>query len=345
METRILVLGGVGRMGSIIAQELTKDYLVTAADLTVPRLATLMNTDVSYRFMDIEDRNSLEDLIGQHDLVIGCLPANLGFRVAFECARMGKNLVDLSYMPEDPFVLDSLAKEKGATIAVDTGLAPGLTNLIAGRVLAKQGYITSGKLMVGGMAADPGVPYGYRTTWSPKDLLAEYTRPARCIAYRNTLTLPALSSLENILVPGVGTLEAFVTDGLRTLLQLKDTYFLIEKTLRWPGHVEAVSSLIKDGTFISEIEEQCSTGDDLVVLRCEVDGHAFTMVERNKDGLTAMQRTTALTCTAFIRLVAECGSLPSGILTPEEIGKDEGLYNFIIERLGEFDIKIEEQWK
>ena len=343
MDKRILILGGSGRMGQILARELSKDYLVTIADIRMPDTTTF-DEDIQIVKADLENYNRIRDLIDDYNLVVGCLPADISYRIAFACADVGKHLVDLSYMPESPNSLDNIAKASKSTIIVDAGLAPGLTNLIAGRVWADEGYIHNGKLMVGGMAADKNAPYGYRLTWSPKDLLAEYTRPAHYINQGLILTMPALSGVEEIHIPGVGVLEAFLTDGLRSLLTMQDVDCLAEKTLRWPGHIKAAKELMEKGTFIEEMQENCSEGDDIVVFHCNLDDRKFTMIEHNKDGLTAMQRTTALTCATFTRLLSECGSLPYGVLTPEEIGRDVGLYNFMIETLkSDFGIEIIEE--
>jgi len=152
-----------------------------------------------------------------------------------------------------------------------------------------------------------------------------------------------LTGIEEVVVSGVGVLEAFLTDGLRTLLGMDEAQNLVEKTMRWPGHVEAVTPLVNNGTFIQEMKNKCMTGDDMVVLYCEIDGKIFQMVAYPKDGMTAMQRTTALTCSTFAKLVAECGSLPYGVLTPEDLGKDEGLYEFVMENLCYHGLEIEER--
>src|SRR6266545_5923707 len=73
-------------------------------------------------------------------------------------------------------------------------------------------------ILVGGLPADRNRPFGYAIVFSAADVIEEYTRPARVVEDGRTVTRPALSEVETIEVPGVGTLEAFLTDGLRTLL-------------------------------------------------------------------------------------------------------------------------------
>ena len=76
-------------------------------------------------------------------------------------------------------------------------------------------------------------------------------RPARFRLQGETVVRPALSDPELVDFPGIGTLEAFNTDGLRTLLTTCDVPELREKTLRYPGHVEKMR-MLRDLGFFSE---------------------------------------------------------------------------------------------
>jgi lysine 6-dehydrogenase len=193
---------------------------------------------------------------------------------------------------------------------------------------------------VGGVAADPKNPYGYVITWSPEDLLDEYLRPARIIRDGKLVEVPALSGLEIINIPGVGDVEAFFTDGLRTLLSEANPPLggpriknMTEKTIRWPGHVEAVKPLIADGTLVKELTEKCREGADLVVFRVQVDGDVVTMVDRARDGMSAMARTTALTCAAVARWVAAGKMQFTGVVPLEKLAADDAAYQFILDTL------------
>jgi saccharopine dehydrogenase-like NADP-dependent oxidoreductase len=108
---------------------------------------------------------------------------------------------------------------------------------------------------------------------------------------------------------------------------------MTEKTIRWPGHVEAVKPLIANGTLVNELTEKCREGADLVVFRVQVDGEVVTMVERAREGMTAMARTTALTCAAFARWVAAGEMQFAGVVPPEKLATDHAAYQFILDRL------------
>lgn len=320
---KILVLGG-GRQGRVIAEDLSDKHSVTVADVRPIRIDGITTVTA-----DLSDAPTVTAMMREHDLAVGALPAQLGFAAAKCAIEAGVNYVDVAFFAEDVGQLDAAARAKGISIVPDAGLAPGLSNLIVGRALAIADR-EEVHIMVGGVAVDKTKPYGYVISWSPADLLDEYIRPARIISEGKVTTVPALTGLEIVTIPGVGEMECFYTDGLRTLLEMKVREGS-EKTLRWPGHVAAIQPLMKNGTFIEELETKCKEGDDLVVFRIQADDQVVTMVDRAKDGMSAMARTTALTCAAFARWAAEGKVRDKGVVTPEKLGADPVAYRFIMD--------------
>lgn len=333
---KILVLGG-GRQGRVIAGDLAKHETVTVADVRkvdVPG-ATCVEADLA-------DANALVKLIAAHDLAVGALPSKLGYQAARAAIEAKRSYVDIAFYAEDPAPLHRDAQKAGVAILPDCGLAPGISNLLVGRALA-QGTPDEIHIQVGGVAADPKRPYGYVITWSVEDLLEEYTRPARIVRGGKAVTVPVFSELARVKVEGVGELESFLTDGLRTLLDcgVKE---MTEKTMRWPGHVEAIQPLLKQGTLVPEFREKCSQGDDLVVLLIDIvrgkNRESIRMVDRARGGLSAMARTTALTCATFARWAAQGKILETGVVPPEIVGRDERATTFILEGLKSHGIEL-----
>jgi len=332
---RVLVLGA-GRMGSVIAQELNKDYDVVVMDQkhAVEGVQSLK--------VDLEREAKLPMIAKAFDMIVSALPGDVTPHVLYPIFPLGKKIVDVSYTNTDwRESVGSWLKEKGTTLLADTGVAPGLTNLVVGRVLGKEGHIVKGRLFVGGTSRDAKRHLGYVLTWSPEDLEQEYLRPARFIDGGKVVTKPALSGTEEVIIPQAGVMEAFLTDGLRSLLSLKNVRSLCEKTLRWPGHTKAVQEMLKNGTFQKGIGS-CVEGDDMLAFHCEIDGYRYDMVEYPRDGMSAMQRTTALSCVAFARLLAE-NDLPKGVVYPEDLGQNEGHYNFIVDELSEYRVHLNER--
>jgi len=344
---RILVLGG-GQQGRVIAGDLVTALprsRVTIADLRRPELPALAN--LGWTGLDAGDTAAMTRLISDHDLIVGALPSRFGhasMRAAIETRRP---MVDVSFAAEDPLALDAEARRAGVAIVPDCGLAPGLSHLLVGHAAARR-LPDEAVIYVGGVARDPSRPYGYTVTWSLDDLLEEYVRPARIVRNGAPVTLPVFSELELIAVEGAGEMEAFLSDGLRTLMTTLPIRDMSERTLRWPGHVSAVQPLLASGRFLDEFRARCVTDppDDLVALLVRVrHGHRWQragLVDRYDPAtrLTAMSRTTALTTAAMARLVAEGLVLPPGVQPLERVASVSGVWDAMRRILAEHRVQL-----
>lgn len=334
---KILVLGG-GAQGRVIAGDLARSRpadRVSVADLRRPETAA---DDVAWIEADLSSADAIARLLREHDLGVGALPSHLGFGAMRAAIAAGRPLVDVSFSAENPLALDAEARAAGVTIAPDCGLAPGLSHLFAGHLAGRHGTPREIVIRVGGVAEDPAAPYGYCVTWSLDDLMEEYTRPARIVRDGAPATIPVFAGHEEVEVKGVGTMEAFASDGLRTIIEtMPGVRDMVEKTLRWPGHVAAIRSLLETGRLRDALERRCRLDPprDLValVVRCSWNGHTEerTMSCRYDPvtGLTAMARTTAFTASVVAQLAAEGGLGPPGVRPLERVGQDERAFAFI----------------
>jgi len=346
---KILVLGG-GAQGRVIARDLARslrDAQVTVADLTQATLPALDN--LAWVEADLSDPATIARLLHDYDLGVGALPSRLGHGAMKAAIEAKRNLVDVSFAAEDALTLDGPARAAGITIAPDCGLAPGLSHLLVGHLVARGGTPDEVMIMVGGVAEDPTRPYGYVVSWSLDDLLEEYTRPARIIRGGERAEVPAFSALERVRIDGVGEMEAFYSDGLRTLLDtVPHVRDMGEKTLRWPGHVEAVKPLVAEGRLIEEFRRRCVAKPprDLVALSVRVrwkDERREALLVDHYDpetGMTAMSRTTALTTSVVAQLAARGGLAEKGVQPLERVARDAKAYRFVIEAMGRRGIKI-----
>ncbi len=203
MKKEIVVLGA-GLVGSAIIYDLAleKEFQVTAADINPQALNKAARIQgVITKQADLSDPEIIQSLVEDADLVICAVPGFMGYKTLQEIISAGKNVVDISFFPEDPFGLDDLAREKGVTAVVDCGVAPGLCNIIAGYVddrMTKPSYY---HCYVGGLPQIREWPYEYKAVFSPIDVLEEYTRPARLVENGQEVIYPALSGVELIDLP------------------------------------------------------------------------------------------------------------------------------------------------
>jgi saccharopine dehydrogenase-like NADP-dependent oxidoreductase len=249
---KIIVLGA-GIVGGVMAKDLSKKHKVTSVDISQKNLNKLEGIDKICA--DITNTKILQDLIKEFDLVIGAVPGFMGYKMMKDVIEAGKNIVDISFYPEDPFELDKLAKENNVIAVMDCGVAPGMGNIIFGyHDLNMQ--ITDYECLVGGLPERREWPYEYQAVFSPIDVIEEYIRPARYVQNNQIIIKEALSDAELIAFDEIGTLESWNSDGLRSLIKtMTHVPNMIEKTLRYPGCVEYLKVLRTSGFFsYKEIE-------------------------------------------------------------------------------------------
>ncbi len=245
---KIAVLGA-GLVGKTMAIDLSRNFDVTAIDINAEVLAELGQVGIKTAQADFSDKTQLTTLIKPCDIVVGAVPGFLGLRTARTVIEAGKNMVDISFFPEDPFQLDELAKTNNVTVVTDCGVAPGMGNIILGHYNKKMAIETY-ECLVGGLPLTREWPYEYKAVFSPIDVIEEYIRPARYVQHGQVVTKEALSDPELIHFDGVGTLESWNSDGLRSLIKtMPHIPNMIEKTLRYPGCIEYLRVLRATGFF------------------------------------------------------------------------------------------------
>ena len=376
LELKVIVLGA-GLVGNVIARDLAED-IDTDVSLVDVNQDTLDKITANYNIhgicADLSNPNVIKEIIVEYDIVVGALPGFMGFQAVKAVIEAGKNIVDISFFEEDPFELDELAKEKGVTAVIDAGVAPGLSSIILGHVDSVLDETEDFLCYVGGLPIIRDWPFEYKAPFSPSDVLEEYTRLARYVENSEIVVKQALSEPELLEFDGVGTLEAFNTDGLRTLLRTMNIPFMKEKTLRYPGHIEKMRMLRETGFFDKKTVKlngkeirpidltskllfdkwKMEEGDeDLTVMKITVEGrkeekklrYSYYMLDKydKEKKVISMARTTGYTCTAIVKQIIEGVYDEKGIIPPEYLGKHLETYTSIIEELAKRNVIIKEE--
>lgn len=371
---RIVVLGA-GRVGQAIVRDLAMQpgFEVTAVDRDVAALERARRAGARSLEVDLSDLGRVAALARDHDLVVGAGPALLGRRTLASVIDAGRNIVDISFFAEDPFDLDASARQRGVVAVVDAGVAPGLASIVYGRLDAGPGTVSRYACYVGGLPATPSGTFRYKAPFAPADVIELYTRPARHREGGVLRTEPALSRRHSLEFPGVGTLEAVLTDGLRTLLRETHVPEMREMTLRYPGHVEQMLLLREMGLFDTEpldvdgvtvrprsvterllfpLWEFAPGEPDVTVMRVEIDvgggagttRHVFDLLDRYDaaSGTSSMARTTGYTCTAIVGLLAMGRYSRPGVSAPEDVGREPGCCDAVLRYLEERGVLLRE---
>jgi len=202
------------------------------------------------RHVDLVIETDFTELLKGVDLAISAVPGFMGFETLLKIIKTGTNVVDIAFFPEDPFPLNEFAKEQNVTAVIDCGVAPGLCNIILGYQNAQMDDITRYECYVGGLPKVRKNAFSVQSGIFPDRCAGGVYTTCTLIEFDKEIIKPALSDIEHIEVPGVGTLEAFNTDGLRTLLRTVQIPFMKEKTLRYPGHAQ-IMKVLRDNDFLS----------------------------------------------------------------------------------------------
>ncbi len=372
-----VVVLGAGLVGGPMAQDLAQDAdtVVTVADndLEALRRVHAHAPQISAVEADLSSAEKITELVAGSDFVLSAVPGFMGFQTLKTCILAGKNVVDIAFFAENPFDLDKLAKEVGVTAVVDCGVAPGMSNVLIGHAGRQLDKIERALIYVGGLPELRKWPFEYKAGFSPIDVIEEYTRPARYVENGQVVVRPALSDPELLDFPRVGTLEAFNTDGLRTLADTINAPNLKEKTLRYPGHIEKMAVLRETGFFDTNPIEIGGTeirpvdftskllfpkwkleqGEvDITVMRVIVEGlvadrrRQFTYELHDRfdpvTGIHSMARTTGYTATVALRLLADGLYKEPGITPPEYFGRDEACVAYLLDGLRQRGVFYEE---
>ena len=374
-NTKIAVLGA-GLVGFPMALDLSKDenFAVTLYDIRQDRLALIrekygLNTGRA----DLSDASAVRDIVRKADFVVSAVPGYLGFQTLKVIIEEGKNVVDIAFFPEDLFELEELAAKQDVIAVSDIGVAPGMSNILTAYGSRKLDKTEKVRIYVGGLPKVRQLPFEYRAPFSPIDVIEEYTRTARFIRDGKLVEMPALSEPEYLNFSGCGTLEAFNSDGLRSLIKTIECPDMIEKTLRYPGHIDKIKLLKECGFFSTETVNvkgqhirpidlttqllfpmwDLKDAEDLTIMMVMVEGmkdgrkvrHTWELSDQfdEASGIHSMARTTGYTATAAVRMITSGLYTRKGVSPPEYVGFEPSCVDFMLKDLAKRDVIYHEK--
>jgi saccharopine dehydrogenase (NAD+, L-lysine-forming) len=137
MKSTILIVGGYGKVGSIITRHLAERYpnqvIVAGRDLKKAQsLSKALDDKVIPYYLDINNFSEVE-ILEHTKLVIMCIDQNDTAFVKL-CIEKGNHYIDITanrQFIQQTEQLNDLAIENQVSIALSVGLAPGITNLLA----------------------------------------------------------------------------------------------------------------------------------------------------------------------------------------------------------------------
>ncbi|MGQ9705500.1 MAG: saccharopine dehydrogenase family protein [bacterium] len=356
---RWTLLGG-GMMGSACARYLlrwedTEKLTIVERDGEVlsKLKASIKDNRVKWIRSEIKESDEFVDIISGSDAVISALPYRVNIDTTKACIRAGVNMCDMggnNDVVKAQLALNNEAESAGITIVPDCSLAPGLSNIIASRLISQFDRCDEVHLRVGGLPLNPVQPFNYQLVFSVSGLVNEYVEPCKVLRDGKIMWVEPLSELEELEFGGeYGYLEAFHTSGGSSTLP--ETYQgvvreLDYKTIRYKGHCNLIKGLrfigladrkkVQFGSVEFSPREVLEAlleyylpkeGDDVCLVYCwgvgEKDGekkkavYKFEVLVNKSMGLSAMMVGTSLPTVLVARFLAEGRVFGSGVKTPE----------------------------
>ena len=356
---------GAGKIGAAVAVELAKNCSVTSVDLSSSNLSRLKSLNPSIQTITQDASQLTPSFFKPYDLIISGVPGFLGYKTLETIITAGRNVVDISFLPENHLALNALAKSKGVTAIVDAGLAPGISNLLCGHIASTK-QVDKITIFVGGIPKLRKWPFQYKAPFSFVDVIEEYTRTARVKLFGHVVEKEAMSSVE-IVETEIGSLEAFYTDGVRSMLfTLPEVPTILEKTMRYPGYAEYINVLKYSGFFNTNPVEISGTkisplqftskildkefhlkhdDEDIIVLQVIGEGKdkiGYELVDYycKETKLSAMARSTGYAACACAELIIQGKWNQHGVHLMEHLGKDATAFAFVMDYLSQRKLNI-----
>ena len=353
---------GAGLQGSACAFDLLQNPDVTEvrlADKSLDHLPAFLTPYIGKRLtlhtIDARNADAVASVVRGTNAVMSAMPYTLNLGLARVAVENGVHFCDLGGNTEIVFKqrdeLDAAAKAKGISVIPDTGLAPGLVNVLAEMGIRACDDVSAVRLYVGGLPQHPHPPLNYQLVYSLYGVIDYYTTPSWVLRNGKRTNVIALSEREPIKFDSLGELEAFHTaGGLSTMaFRYEGKVPTMEyKTLRYPGHAQLVEAIRDLGFFgtdpvqvngqrvvprelsvaVMDKKLRMPTEPDLVALRVVVEGKKagkpvrkeWDLVDKfdEKRGITSMMRTTGYSLSITGQMQAN-GEIPvAGVHTPDE---------------------------
>lgn len=401
---RILVFGGTGRIGSAVARDLAvygdaeSIGIVGRSRSSLERIRSWIGSEkVEAHALDITDARKARAVMQEYDVAVITLPDRCSsYRTIETAIGAGLDMVDILeeyHRRPDPYEREGLevpagmsadeygeslhrrAEDAGVTLLDGMGFAPGLSNVTLGQAI-RQVQAERAVARVGGIPNRQSAehhPLQYMITWSFEHVLREYMVDVRIIEEGNIAEVEATSGRESFRFSECGEdemLECAITPGMPSFLFTRShLHSFAEKTIRWPGHWQAIDALKDSGIldikpisfcgelvrprdfFLKVIEPRLmplpGDGDVCVMWNTawggekRADCYMWTGGD-SESGISAMAKVTASCAAVSARLLARGEIEEKGIVAPEDAVKGE-VYASLMQELERRGIAVVER--
>jgi len=221
------VVVGAGRQGVAAAYDLARhgeaeritlvDLNLRVAEAGAERLNRFLGRSVAEaRFGDAARPETLVPLLSEADGMLSAASYRFNLGLAQLAVKTKTHMVDLgghTGIVRAQLALDSEAKKAGVVIVPDCGMGPGMNVTLALVAMDLLDEAHEVRIYDGGLPQNPKPPWNYALLFSAEGLVNEYEGEAHFLREGRVTPVPVLTELEELEIPPLGKLEAFVTSG------------------------------------------------------------------------------------------------------------------------------------
>jgi saccharopine dehydrogenase-like NADP-dependent oxidoreductase len=339
---------GYGRIGRAVAYFLSRRQTIKSVGVIDPALKK--NHPVLPRKVS---RISSEKALAGYDLIIGCLPGDIGGGCLTLALKYRKNLIDISDV-DPPGYLKKLKQiqRSGITVIPGCGFSPGLVNAIMGKEFSELKHLDSIEVKAGSLS--PSGPC-YPFLWCFEDIVLEHRIPSwQMVASRKRL-VPAFAGFQPERFFGIPAESYYCASGFENLLDIYKPKNCIVRVVRPKGFYDFFRFMEGYGYLSGEKAEETkrfleSQRRDNITF-AEITAHAphrniiwiIKAESRRNEPLNSMQKITASVPSAMAALLLK-GMVPGkGLLFMDELGKDRDLFDALLSEVRRQGILVRKQ--
>ncbi len=254
---KVLILGAGMVVKPIVNYLLENNYKVTVATRTKSKADEMIagNKNGTALSWTVDDTETLNKLVSEHDLTVSLLPYAYHVMVAKLCIQHKKNMITTSYVKPEMQALDSEAKKAGIIILNECGLDPGIDHMSAMRIIdhvhKNGGKIEEFYSLCGALPAPEGTdnPFKYKFSWSPKGVVMAGNNDAKYLRHEKNIDVDTKDLFKNpfrVNFKDVGLLEVYPNrDSIMyiDIYGIPETKTMFRGTFRYKGWCESIDAM------------------------------------------------------------------------------------------------------
>ena len=233
--TKKVVILGAGKSSSYLIKHLYSKRFDLDIDINIfsDKYSKYLDSfkDINFQILDINDKNTLEQLINKTYILVSLLPPFMHYNIAKICSEKGINMITASYLDDKIKSLENSFKKSNSFLFMEMGLDPGIDHISAMNTIEsikKRGEILEFESYTGGLIKYDinKNPWGYKFTWNPMNVIIAGADGATYLSENKKKNIPYNKVFKDISEINLSNTESYEGYPNRDSLKYKKLYNL-----------------------------------------------------------------------------------------------------------------------